>query len=159
MKTSPRSHCWVWVALSSLQDLKRVSVPTRQVRSPHPTTQPPSMDGFPTRDIALTMPNAAWPSAKPNQATGSTQRAPALLTAHYRGLKAQPLTSCKQMGMKSIPGRSSVGVRLPHTLTSTALKKSIRNLYEALEIGALQAHTSHLLPFSSAFPSNPSPLT
>lgn len=76
-----------------------------------------------------------------------------------RGLKAQPLTPCKQMGMKSIPGRSRVGVRLPHTLTSTALKKSIRNLYEALEIGALQAHASHLLPFSSAFPSNPSLLT
>lgn len=43
MKTLLQSHCQVWVALSSLQDLNRVSVPTRQVRSPHPiTVTPPS---------------------------------------------------------------------------------------------------------------------
>lgn len=67
------------------------------------------MDGFPTRDISLAMPNAVWPSAKPNQAVGSTQRAPALLTAHYQGTEGSALDPLQADGDEKHPGQEQGG--------------------------------------------------
>lgn len=83
------------------------------------------------------------------------------------GLKAQPLTSPRQMGRKDIPtgshgpGGSRLSVCLSHTPVSVALKKRICNLYEALEIGAFRVHVKPHRPsaaLSLCFTPNPSPM-
>lgn len=89
-----------------------------------------------------------WPHQTPSwgswkQAASSSFARGSLSPQLSGGLKAQPLTSRKQMGRTGVPagsrspGGSRVGIRLPRTPIPAALKQRICNLYEASEIGAL----------------------
>lgn len=154
------------MALSSLQDRDRISLAIGQLRSSYPITVTPC----PHHPVMLhrCIPHrhhigcAQHCTAISQAKSGSWRHTASPSLAHspcYQGEEGSALDPLQADGDEKHPSRSRVGICLLCALTSAALKKSIRNFYKALEIGVLWAHTSHLLPFSSVFPPNPSPLT